>query len=724
MAGKFTLEAVFKAVDRMSGPVARMAAGLDKFQQKASKGLKTLDENVGRVTGTLKSMALVAAGVSAAAGAVAFNIGKTGADFEQAITNVGAVSLTTRGQIADLEKKALDLGATTKFSATEVAQAMEMMGKAGFTNSQVMEGIGGILAAAAAEGAGLEETASNISNVLKGMGLETSQTARVADVLTLASARTNSSISSLGESMKNVSSTARQLGVPLEDTVGMVALLQDVGLDASEAGSAVATMLTHMSAPSKAAAAQMKALGVSFQDAKGNMLAPAKVLEQLAKGADKSGGNMKQVAFFAELVGLRGQKAALNLQELFKKGKYKELTDELANAAGSAEKMASIRMDTFMGDIETLGGSVDSLKIALFSTQSGPLRDIVKGTTAWLDANSQVMTSGFVDFIKTAIPILQGFGEGVRNSFRDIAPLAKGAAEAIGSIFGSDGMGAQSQAYFFGRTITKVGFALLGVVVVTKLASAAVFAFGAVTKAAQAAVWLFRAALWVAQGALAAYQFVVGGGIQATIRMAGTVASLSGMLIEQKIASIAAAGGFGAMLIPLAAVALAIGAIYIAWKQLQTFMDENGGFEGVKGFLGIGTDDFGFEGVDQVMNRQARNRAQADRVEPAQAATPFLSADPNKAAAVDRLFGTEQKAFGPNFGAGVTPRAPSPQDAPQAEGPQVVSPFGEMNAADFKNLFDSTIKLQISDPGKVVEGVQVKSPNKTLAPPTGQSGTP
>src|SRR5690606_25218620 len=237
-----------------------------------------------------------------------------GASFEEAISAVGAVGLQTREQIRDLEERAMQLGATTNFTATEAANAMEIMARAGFSNQEILAGVDGVLSAAAASGLEMAEVADHVSNVLKGMGLEAGEAGRVADVLTLASSRTNSSIGSLGESMKNLSPVARQFGISLEEAVGMVALLQDVGLDASEAGTATATMLTKLTKPTTAVMKEMKRLGITFQDAEGNMLPPLEIFEQMITATDKLGGNMDQIAFFADLVGLRGQKAALNLK--------------------------------------------------------------------------------------------------------------------------------------------------------------------------------------------------------------------------------------------------------------------------------------------------------------------------------------------------------------------------------------------------------------------------
>lgn len=722
MAGKFTLEAVFRAVDKLSSPLKRMSAGLTSFQKKASKGLADIDATVGKATEGLKKMAAVAAVVGTGVGLAAMSVGKTGADFEQAITNVGAVSLMTRDQIGDLEKKALELGATTKFSATEVANAMEMMGKAGFENSEILQGIGGILSAAAAEGAGLEETASNVSNVLKGMGLAVSDSTRVADVLTLASARTNSSISSLGESMKNVSSTARQLKVPLEDTVAMVALLQDVGLDASEAGSATATMLTKLSAPSKAAAAQMKAMGVSFQDAAGNMLAPEKVLAQLVKSAEKSGGNMKQVAFFAELVGMRGQKAALNLQELFKKGKVEELTEQLRHAAGSAEKMAGIRMDTLLGDIETLGGSVDSLKIALFNTQSGPLRDIVKGMTAWIDANQEIITSGFVEFLKQASPIAIGFGEGVRDAFRLALPAIKDAASWLGGLFGEQAIGAQATAYFWGERVVRLGMAFVAFSAAVKVARLAVFAFGVVTRAVQAGIWLFSTALKGAQAALVLYQTWTKAGTSGTIALQLASKAAAADMLVARTSAFAAAGGFQAMAVGIGAAAAAFAAWAIAYdqyKQLAAISGGSGGvWEGVKGFVGMGENqhawglDGFYKGVDAYQNKQAveEARKRGDMPAPPKYQGPLLYGD---------SAGPQKSWFGMSEPAAASPKA-SPAAAPQ---PQVATPWDGMAPQDMRDLFKSVIDVQIKDPGKNVEKVDVKNPGKTLAPVNPRSGT-
>jgi len=291
---------------------------------------------------------------------------------------------------------------------------MEVMARAGFKANEILTATPAVLSAAAASGLEIAEVANVVSNVLKGMGLATTEAARVSDVLALASARTNSSIGTLGESMKNVASTARALNIPLEDVVASVALLQDVGLDASVAGSAFNVMLTKMAAPSTRIQKIMRRLKISFKDVNGNMKPLPTVIKDISKASKAMGGNFDQVAFLAELVGLRGQKAAANLSELFETGKLEKLTKELKKAKGSADKMAALRMNTFQGSMLLLGSAVDAVKVKIFGLNEGPLKDIVDNMTKWVGANEDLIATRVGEFIAEIITSLPAIIEWVK----------------------------------------------------------------------------------------------------------------------------------------------------------------------------------------------------------------------------------------------------------------------------------------------------------------------
>lgn len=493
MPGRFSVEAIFTAVDRMSRPVGKIESRIERMTRRSSAAMKSLDSAFGGVhKGIMRAGAAVAAG-GVAAGAGLFEVVKTGAAFEQAITDVGAVSLMSRADVAELEVAARALGKSTKYSATEVAAGMELMGKAGATNADILAGIGPLLSAAAAEGADFEETASHISHVIKGMGMEWTSAQRVADVLTLASARTNSSISSLGESMSTASTSASQFKIPLEDMVAAVAMLQDVGLDASEAGTAMNTMLTKLSKPTDAVAAKMAAMGIKFQDAHGNMLPLTEVLGQFTKASKKAGGNMKQAAFFAELVGLRGQKAAIKLKGLLASGKYTELLDALKGAAGKAEEMANLRMDTLQGDWTKFSHAVEDVEISLFSMQSGPLRGVVQQMTDWVNANHALIETKLGEFVENVKAGLPEFIAQVRETGRHAYALFQTIRKALPDFMTAARRVVLWTEVFYGLwaalNVVKLGiYAVRGAVLAWNVAVAV---WAAVTGAATAAQKLF-----------------------------------------------------------------------------------------------------------------------------------------------------------------------------------------------------------------------------------------
>lgn len=409
----FEVSTKFTGKDKVSSVLDGMGRKSDATASKMTRAFGAAKGGMSELKSTAISLGKPLAVLGVAAGFAEKKILETGAGFEEAISAVGAVGLQTRAQIAPLEEEARRLGASTKFTATEAANAMETMARAGFTNQQILDGVGGVLDAAAASGLEMAEVADHVSNALKGMGLEASEATRVSDVLTLASSKTNSSIGSLGESLSNVASTARQFNMPLEDTVAAVALLQDVGLDASVAGSALNTMLTKMAAPTDEVARQMKQFGVTFEDAEGNMLPFRDVLENISLAAKKSGGNMDQVAFLAELVGLRGQKAAANLKDLFDSGRTDELTSALYDAEGAAKAMAGLRLDNLKGDLTLLGSAVDGVATKLYDVQGGPLRGVVQGITAWLSDSDKIdkIVGKFEEFFDIAWELGEIFGD-------------------------------------------------------------------------------------------------------------------------------------------------------------------------------------------------------------------------------------------------------------------------------------------------------------------------
>jgi TP901 family phage tail tape measure protein len=586
--GRFSVEAIFRALDRFSGPVLRMQTRTQAFAARATRALRTvemgaagLSGKLDRIGGSMKRLAMTVGLPAAAAGAI---IGKIGSDFEQAITNVGAVMLKGRGQIVALEQQALELGRRTQFTASEAASAMEVMARAGFSQQEIMQGVSGVLDAAAASGLEMAEVADHVSNVLKGMGksskdaeaavkamglkgadaakmiaqltMDTTQATRVADVLAYASSKTNSTIGTLGESMRNVAATARQLNIPFESIVATVASLQDVGLDASVAGSAVNTMLSKMAALTAPMKAKLRSMGVAFEDAHGNALPFSQIIAGLARGGDKAGGTMKRLEFFTELVGLRGQKAASNLATLFETGKLEQLIKELDNAGGKAREMADIRLQTVQGQFKILWSAISDVAIELFKTEAGPLRGMVEGVKDWVGANKEAIVSGFVEFMGK-----------IRANMADIEKWAKRIAIGVG-IF-------------------------IALSIAAKAVESAMIL-------AQGAMYAFRAAVWLVNGAIA----IVKGGM-----LAYRTASVLYTLVTY-----GAAGATWALLAPILLTTAAIGAAVAAviWLavEIKKLLDVSGGLQGLMAGIQSWNEGEGFfAGIDKFQNEQARKEA-------------------------------------------------------------------------------------------------------------------
>lgn len=384
----------------MSAVIGKIGGEVSRFGRGAGSALRDLDKISGKVADGFVKMAMAGGAGAVVLGAGLLKVATSGAGFEQAITNVGAVMGKNRGQIQELEKEAMRLGVVTQFSSSEVADAMEMMARKGFDSQEILQGIPGVLDAVAASGQGMAEVATVVGSAIRGFGLEASRASHVADLLAFTAEKTGATITDLGAALSIAGPTAKALGVSIEDTATAVGLLQKIGIDSSTSGSAVATMLAKISKPSKEVAAQMAAMGVKFKDAKGNMLPFREVLSQFVKAGDKAGGSMDRMAFFAELVGLRGDKAALGLSDMAKSGDFDKLAQGIEKVDGYAHKVASIRMDTTQGSWKLLTSTIEVLETKLFNLQSGPLRGVVDGVNKWVAANQDLIVSKVADFIK------------------------------------------------------------------------------------------------------------------------------------------------------------------------------------------------------------------------------------------------------------------------------------------------------------------------------------
>src|SRR5690625_2873037 len=224
----------------------------------------------------------------------------TGAKFQRQMSTVGAVSGATGADMEALKGKARDMGATTMFSATEAGEGMEFLARAGYNTDEIMTSIPSVLDLAAAGAVDLGDAADITSNVLSGFGMEASETAKVADVLALASARSNVDVQGLGEAFKYVGPVASMAGLSIEDTTAAVGLLGDAGIQGGQAGRMLRSGLQELLAPSDQAAALMKELGINVTDTNGELKPMPAIIKEFEQGLE--GMNAEQRAAALELI--------------------------------------------------------------------------------------------------------------------------------------------------------------------------------------------------------------------------------------------------------------------------------------------------------------------------------------------------------------------------------------------------------------------------------------
>ena len=335
---------------------------------------------------------------------------KIGNEFESQMSRVQAISGATGDQLEMLEEQALDLGASTAFSAKEVALGMEQLASAGFTVEEIYSAMPGLLNLAASSGADLATASEIAASALRGFGLSADQAGYVADIFAEAAARTNAQVEDMGEAMKYIAPVARAMGLTITETAAAVGILSDAGIKGGQAGTALRGALTRLTRPTKEATAIMEEYGMSFYDANGEMLSMEGIIGQLQSGL----GGLTQQQRNQALVTLFGQEALAGMLVLLEAGpeKLSELSAGLEASGGAAKNMADIMMNNASGAIEELKGALETAAINIQQILAPVLTKVVQWLTDLvnkfnsLDKETQSSIVSFLGVAAAIGPIL------------------------------------------------------------------------------------------------------------------------------------------------------------------------------------------------------------------------------------------------------------------------------------------------------------------------------
>ena len=390
------------------------AAALDLARQKTSalaKARARLDRVLQR------QQALAVTGTAALMGGrQALRVGggtvSQGMNFEEAMSGVAGIARIdkTSAAFAALEAQAERLGATTSFSATEAAGGMEFLAMAGFNANQILASMPEMLNLAKAGRTELAATADIASNILSGFKLPAEEMGRVADVLTSAFTRSNTDLAKLGETMKYVAPIAAEVGTSIEDAAAMAGLLGNVGIQGSQAGTALRAIHNRLAGGTKASSKALDELGIDAKNAEGNLRPMVDILAEVAN-TTATMGSADRMGFFKAIAGEEAGAAMAQLVSESGAGKIVEFAEILRASSGEAARVAAAMGDNLAGDVKAWGSALEGLSIALTKLNIRPLRDFVQwGTSAvrtiteWTTANPEL--AGWIGRIAGGAAIL------------------------------------------------------------------------------------------------------------------------------------------------------------------------------------------------------------------------------------------------------------------------------------------------------------------------------
>lgn len=341
--------------------------GINKLSGLAPKGLGTV----------LKSVAAVSGALGAASG---FAV-KVGSDFEAGMSEVAAISGATGKDLEALTAKAKEMGATTKFSATESAEALKYMAMAGWDTGKMLSGLPGVMNLAAASGENLGTVSDIVTDAMTAFGLSADKAGHFADVLAQASSKSNTNVGMMGETFKYVAPVAGALGYSVEDAAVAIGLMANSGIKSSQAGTALRQTLTRLAKPTDEVEAAMEDLGISLTDSEGNMKSLGEVMLDMRKGF-KNLTKDQQAQYAASIAGQEGMSGLLAIVNASDED-FNILTEAIQNSDGAAQSMADTMQDNLKGAVTIAKSALEGLGITVYEEISTPMKNAVETATEY-----------------------------------------------------------------------------------------------------------------------------------------------------------------------------------------------------------------------------------------------------------------------------------------------------------------------------------------------------
>jgi len=427
MAGKrFTVDAVFRGINKISKPVRSMGRSISNFVRESNTKIDKLGRRflalgkiIGKTIAKAAVIGVVALGVAMADTAV------KGAVFEQTMVSAAAKfpGLIRKGtkEYEALENAAKEIGKTTEFTATQSAGAINFLAMAGFDAAQSIAALPGVVDLATAASLDLARATDIATDTLGAFGLSVKDPiklaknlARVNDVLAKTTTSANTDMEQLFESIAAGAADFKTAGQSIESFAALTGIMANAGKKGEAAGTVLRNVMVRLAAPTGEAADMLKKMGIRTQDQSGNFRDVVDILADFEKGLEGL-GTAQRTATISTIFGLRAQGGINILLEAGSK-KIAEFRDGLLGAKGASTDMATAMRDTVQGRFNSLMSAIEGVQLTIFSLIKGPLSgilekftDVTRGIDAFILANTDATGSFtlFRDEINTVIDVLK-----------------------------------------------------------------------------------------------------------------------------------------------------------------------------------------------------------------------------------------------------------------------------------------------------------------------------
>ena len=447
-------------ISNLSGKIDSAYKGVGDVLSPAVDGFKAV-EGVGKKAGNAITTGLKGfAAVSTAVAGFGTAAVKSGAQFDSSMSTVQALSGATGDELTALRNKAIEMGAKTKFSAKEAADAMTYMGMAGWEAEDMLSGIAGVMNLAAASGEDLARTSDIVTDAMSAFMIDQkgftedgiSNVTHFADVLAAAATSSNTDVGMMGDTFRYVGTAAGTLGYSIEDTAFAVGLMANNGIKATQAGTSLRSILNRLSTNTGATKTQMGALevlteklSVQFYKTDGTARDLNSVLME-SREAWK-GLTVEQQQYYAKLIAgeeaAGGWKAIMNSTD----DSIRKVTESIYDCNGAADEMSKIKLDNLAGDITYLQSAFGSLQIAISDSLTPTLREFAQfgqkamasllegfqggGTIGFMSALEGVISDGIImlsqkapDFARVSSMFVLTLANGILDSKDEIVKAA------------------------------------------------------------------------------------------------------------------------------------------------------------------------------------------------------------------------------------------------------------------------------------------------------------